>query len=127
MGSLTSSAYVVFSKQTDLLWLHALKDGYRHCFVLLNDGKGWLSLDPMLHHMELKAHRHLDVDFDLPAWLENTGLIVVPASLDYSKKCPAPLSFLSCVSVAKRVLGIHNRFIITPYQLYKHLTRDRIK
>ena len=27
----------------------------------------------------------------------------------------------SCVDLSKRALGIHNRFIQTPYELYKHI------
>ena len=123
MGSLTSVGYVVFSKQTDVWWLRGLGCGYKHCFVLLNDGEGWMSLDPMLHCMEMKAHRHISVDFDLPGWLEKRGMAVVPAALNRGRKHPAQLSFLSCVSVVKRIFGIHDISILTPNQLYRYLIK----
>ena len=36
--------WVVFSGYTDLRWLKFLKSGFRHCFVLLHDGKRWICL-----------------------------------------------------------------------------------
>lgn len=117
------SAWVVFSGQADLPWLKIMKPGFRHCFVLLNDGQSWSSLDPMLHHMDMCVHHHVSVDFDLPSWLESRGLLVVPAYMDRTKKRPAPYALFSCVEVIKRILGIHTRFIFTPWQLYRHLMK----
>jgi len=119
-----TKAWVVFSTHADLLWIHILKPGFRHCFVLINDGEGWLSLDPMLHHMDMKAHREVSNDFDLPEWLRGRGLTVIPAKLNRLKQVPAPVELMTCVSIIKRILGIHNIFIITPYQLYKYLNKQ---
>ena len=116
-----TSAWVVFSGQADCRWLRILKPGFRHCMVLLHDGKRWLSVDPMLNHMELQVHETVPEDFDFPRWLQTQGQLVVRASVDHSKKIPAPLMFMSCVEVVKRVLGIHSRRIITPWQLYRYL------
>ena len=35
---------------------------------------------------------------------------------------PAPFMLFTCVEAVKRVLGIHRRGIVTPWQLYRHLT-----
>ena len=115
------NAWVVFSGHADLPLLQMLKPGFRHCFVLLKDGSNWLSLDPMLHHMDMRIHHHVSTDFDLPSWLENRGLTVLPANLNRNKKNPAPCSIFSWVEAVKRVLGIHARFVFTPWQLYRHL------
>jgi hypothetical protein len=33
----------------------------------------------------------------------------------------APFMLFTCVEAVKRVLGIHRRGIVTPWQLYQHL------
>lgn len=114
-------AWVVFSGQSDVPWLRMLRPGFRHCFVLLHDGCRWLSVDPMLNHMDVSVYHHMPEDFDLPAWLRSRGQFVVPASLDRSRRKPAPWRPFTCVEAVKRVLGIHGRFILTPWQLYRHL------
>jgi len=35
--------------------------------------------------------------------------------------------FFSCVEFIKRVLGIHSCFILTPWQLYKYLNKEKEK
>jgi hypothetical protein len=52
-------AYIVFSGETEIRWLRwILKPGFRHCFVLLNDGSSWLSVDSLAHYMEVAAYAH---------------------------------------------------------------------
>ncbi len=118
---LTQKAWVVFSGQADRAWLRFLKPGFRHCFVLLHDGRHWLSFDPLLNHSEVLVHYHLSDDFDFPGWLENRGERIVPASLCRTRANPAPVTLFTCVEAVKRVLGLHNWFIFTPWQLYRHL------
>lgn len=115
------NAWVVFSGKADLPWLKILKPGFRHCFILLNDGRFWSSLDPMLNYMDMCTYYHVSADFDLPSWLEKQDLRVVPARMDRTKKKPAPWALFSCVEAVKRILGIHARLVFTPWQLYRHL------
>lgn len=117
-------AWVVFSGKADLPWLTALRPGFRHCFVLLYDGVCWLTVDPMLHHMEVLAH-HVPASFDLPGWLKSRDNIIVPASIDRSRTRPAPWRPFTCVEAVKRLLGIHARFVFTPWQLYKYLNKKK--
>lgn len=113
------SVWVVFSGQADLKWLRILKPGFRHCYVILNDGEHWISLDPLSGYTEVKVH-HIAPDFDLPAWLIARDMIVVQARI--APKCKqAPIAIHSCVEAVKRVLGLHAPLIVTPYQLYKKL------
>lgn len=114
-------AWVVFSGQTEISWLRFLKPGFRHCYVLLNDGERWTSFDPLSHVIEISTHHHVPVDFDLPAWLESRGNRVVAAPVRRDITKPAPFMIFTCVEAVKRVLGIHARKIITPWQLYSHL------
>jgi hypothetical protein len=112
-------AWVVFSGQADLPWLKMLKPGFRHCFVLLNDGKHWVSLDPLSNYTDVMVHA-VPADFNFPLWLADRGHKVMPTKLNRDKK-PAPWMVFTCVEAVKRVLGIHKRTILTPWQLYRHL------
>ncbi len=115
--------WVVFSGQTDLPWLRLFKPGFRHCYVLMNDGDRWVTLDPLSSHTELRVH-HMPGDFDLPLWLKSRGLRVVKTKLFRVQK-QAPWMVFTCVEAVKRVLGLHKRLIFTPWQLYCHLTKDQ--
>ncbi len=119
----TQKAWVIFSGQADLPWLKIFKPGFRHCFVLLNDGVNWLTLDPLSNYTDVCVH-HVPNEFSMPLWLRDRGYKVVPAQLERSKK-PAPWMVFTCVEAVKRVLGLHNRLIITPWQLYCHLSKTQ--
>lgn len=113
--------WVVFSSEADIAWLKILKPGFRHCAVLLNDGKNWITVDPLSNFLEVDVHE-LPLDFNLPQWLREQGHIVIQAPLQRSNR-PAPWGFFSCVEAVKRVLGIHKQLILTPWQLYCHLNK----
>lgn len=119
-SSLPQKAWVVFSGQSDLAWLKILKPGFRHCYVLLNDGRHWISVDPLSNSMEVSVH-HVPAEFDFPLWLKDRGHKIVPAAIERRQK-QAPWGLFTCVEAVKRILGIHSPFIITPWQLYRHLS-----
>ncbi|HRQ60868.1 MAG TPA: hypothetical protein PLO23_05085 [Alphaproteobacteria bacterium] len=119
-------AHVVFTGKTDLPWLRFLRPGFRHCFVLLNDGKQWLSIDPLAAHTDVQAYAHVPPSFDLPGWLAKRGHKIVKAPLRRGHKRPAPLMLFTCVEAVKRVIGLHKTSILTPWQLYRHLTTQPI-
>ncbi|HPF78386.1 MAG TPA: hypothetical protein PLF01_03740 [Alphaproteobacteria bacterium] len=123
----SQKAWVVFSGETDIGWLKILKPGFRHCFVLLHDGQRWISIDPISPCLDIQIYHHIDAEFDLPAWLESRGHKVTEAILRRHHKKPAPAMPVSCVEISKRVLGIHRRLIITPWQLYKFLKQEKSK
>ena len=114
-------AWVVFSGQTEISWLKFLKPGFRHCYVLINDGERWTSIDPLSHVTEISVHHHVPAEFDLPTWLSARGNRVVKAPLNRDVTKAAPFMLFTCVEAVKRVLGIHRRGIVTPWQLYRHL------
>ncbi len=118
------SAWVVFTNQTELRWLGMLKKGFRHCFVMINDGQNWISIDPMSNYMDVVVH-HVSPDFDLPDWLRSRGFRVISAPLNVSISKPAPWMIFTCVEACKRILGIHKRSIYTPWQLYQYLTIEK--
>jgi len=121
--AISTKAWVIFSGQADLPWLKILKPGYRHCCVLLNDKKHWITIDPLSNHMDVKIH-DLPLDFNLPLWMKSQGQIVIPAKIERRDK-QAPWMPFSCVEAVKRVLGIHKQGIWTPWQLYKYLRKKQ--
>lgn len=120
---MSATAWVVFSGQTDLWWLRFLKTDYRHCYVLLQDRWQWVSIDPLSHHTHIEFHSHVHRGFDLPAWLRGQGMIVVETTITEPPHKCAPFMPFTCVEAVKRLLGIHCRRIVTPWQLYQYLTR----
>lgn len=115
-------AWVCFDDDTRLGWLsRLLRPGFRHCWIMWADSKAWHTMDLVAHDMELVTHYHLGPEFDLPAWHRAQGQIMVLAHFQTPPQRPAPVAFLNCVEVIKRFLGIHDAFIFTPYQLYRHL------
>lgn len=116
-----AQCWVVFSAQADMPWLKVLKPGFRHCSVLVNDGNNWLTIDPLSNYMDVTVH-HVPPEFDLPLWMEDRGHVVVKAKME-KPETPAPWGVFTCVEAVKRVLGLHKRSIITPWQLYRYLER----
>ncbi len=114
-------AWVVFSGKTDIGWLRILKRGFRHCFVLLNDGTRWVSIDPLAGFTDVHIYHDIKAEFNLPEILQLNGYDVLQANLNHKHTKPAPLMAFTCVESTKRILGIHSWFIVTPWQLYRHL------
>lgn len=102
-------------------WLRVLKPGFRHCGLILE-------LDPRLALVLESSNRGLAIAM---AWASMEALapvldgartidvtIVHPGDLDPQ---PLPVALFTCVELVKRALGIRDRFVLTPYQLYRHL------
>lgn len=124
-GSHYSRCYVVFADNTSLWWLRLLKPGFRHCYVILkiyNTGR-WLELNPLSNQFIASVYEY-PPDFDFPHYLcrhQNVTVCRVRI-VDAPLKC-APLSFFTCVEFVKRVIGLHDCFIHTPWQLYKKISK----
>lgn len=120
--------YVVFTDNTSLWWLKIFKPGFRHCYVILEFGNEfWLELNPFSNRLVVRIYRHYN-DSDYISYLkENYPVTVVEVKIgDIPLKC-APLSAFTCVEFVKRMLGIHDVLILSPYQLYKKITNCRKK
>lgn len=121
MSDQEQKAWVVFSGEADLAWLKILRPGFRHCFVVINDGHHWITFDPLSNHSEIIVH-HLPMDFDVPLWMQRRGYVTVRSDITKRKR-PAPWAPFTCVEAVKRILGLHKRLIVTPWQLYRHLVQ----
>ncbi|ARJ64956.1 hypothetical protein WV31_04345 [Magnetospirillum sp. ME-1] len=117
-------ALVVFSGKADLGWLRLLRPGFRHCFVLLELGGVWVCVNPLAHRTSVELWS-LDPATDLAAWLcAQEGLSVVETVVRHPPRRASPIGIFSCVEAVKRVLGLQDRWVLTPGQLYDHLTRN---
>lgn len=115
--------HVVFSGHAQIRWLRLLQPGFRHCFAALSNGRAWITFDPLSPATEI-AVQPVPGSFDLPAWYRTQGLVTVPARLRRGHEQPAPVAPFTCVEAVKRLLGIHARRIVTPFQLFCHLQAD---
>lgn len=116
-------AVVAFVGASELRWLRRLKPGFRHCFVALNDGAGWIALDPLSGRTEVHA-LPLPAEADVAAWYEAQGHICVRLSLPALPARASGLRWLwvpcTCVGQVQRVLGLGG-LALTPWRLYRRL------
>jgi hypothetical protein len=117
-------ALVIFVGHADCRWLGCLRAGFRHCFVALRDGSTWMTCDPLKDRIELRM-LPLPADFDLPGFYAAQGHVVLQGQtrpgVSRGKGAIVPLT---CVSVAKRLLGVRAPWVLTPWQLCRHLRGD---
>ena len=114
-------ALVVFSGNSDIWWLGWLKAGFRHCFIAFNDGRHWITLDPLSHRTEVMV-QDVPADFDLRAFYEAQGMRCVTAALAPTPMRCAPPGPFTCVEAVKRALGLRAPLVWTPRQLYRRLS-----
>ena len=126
-GEILQEAYVVFVDNTSLWWLRLLKTGFRHCYLLykLKAAGGWLEINPYSNQTIVKYYSY-PPQFDYPAYLETVQKArVCPYAVDFAPPVCAPVSFFTCVEFVKRAIGLHDKFIHTPYQLFKKIKNCR--
>ena len=99
-----------------------LRPGFRHCFALIDDGSGWVLIDPLKNRIEI---RRVDppAGFDLAAFYLRRGHRVLEGRVGPGASGASLVPDLStCVTVVKRALGIVSGRVQTPHQLYRHLS-----
>lgn len=118
-------AALVFVDQTDCRALWRLKRGFRHCFTVLQCEPGWLVCDPLKDRIELSILK-LPAGLDLPGFYAAQGHRVL---LGQARPGPArrrlAVAPLTCVEIAKRLVGLYAPLVLTPWQLFCHLQRAR--
>lgn len=120
-GTPTRYALVAFTGRTELWWLRLLKPGFRHCFALIEDASGWIVCDALAHRLSLSVlpPRPAAVMF---GQLLEAGYVVVPVRPRSAPRRAAMAVPFTCVEAVKRLLGLRARRILTPWQLFRHLT-----
>ncbi len=118
-------AFIVFGGGADLPWLLPLRRGFRHCFAALEDAAGsWTVLDPLSGRLVV-ARLDLPRGFDLPGFYRRAGLTVLGPFLpgEPRRSLLPPLAPFSCVALCRAVLGAGAPFALTPFGLFRGLTR----
>ncbi len=107
--------YFAFSQNSRIWWVRMLCKKYRHIIIIFEFNKKSLILEPAFNRWELgfSNKRFLKK-------LEQNGWKILEVQ-DKKSETKNYLFSISCVSVCKSVLGIHNPFIRTPRQLLNKL------
>ena len=114
-------ALVVFVNHADCRWLRGLRPGFRHCFVALRDGVTWLSCDPLKDRIELSL-LPVAPSFDLPGFYVKRGhTVLLGTTRPNLPRHPLAIAPLTCVTIAKRLLGVRAPWVLTPWQLCRLL------
>jgi hypothetical protein len=114
-------ALVVFVGHAESRWLRGLRAGFRHCFVVVREETAWLVCEPLKDRFELTL-LPVPARFDLQRFYAMRGHTVLlgPTRPDLPRRGLAPVP-LTCVTIAKRLLGVRAPWVMTPWQLYRHL------
>ncbi len=97
-----------------------LKRGFGHCFVVVNDGLRWVTIDAAKGVPIVSTGR--EAGFNLANWHRSHGTTIIET--EQRKEAPiGPFCIANCVGMVKAVLAIRAPFVLTPYQLYRYLVR----
>lgn len=119
-----ASVLVVFADAPEKPLLRVLRPGFRHCFMLVSGVRAgeWICLDPQSHRVRCESWCYSPI-FDPYAYYQALGYHCVWAGYPQSVARKIRFGPMSCVELVKRVLGISGFWIITPWQLYRHLRK----
>lgn len=114
-------ALVIFTDAREIRWLRLLRPGFRHVLVALRDPDGgWVLVNPLSHQMRVDRLAPMAPP-DLAGWFRDQGHTVLSTLTRRAPRREAPWAPMSCVEVVKRLLGLHARWVWTPWALYRHL------
>lgn len=116
-------ALVVFSGQTDLAWLRLLRPGFRHCFVVLGAPGGWVCINPLAHRT-LVTVLPVAADFDVAGWYRGQGLRVAETVVACPPCRSMPWRPFTCVEAVKRIIGLYDGSVLTPWQLFRKISQN---
>ncbi len=120
-GAMFMKSLVVFHDYGHGVFRHWLRWGFRHVFVAVLHKGYWIVLDgrggvPVL---EVVA----GADYDLAEFYRRVHGFTVLGLTAPRQQPRSPLMLGTCVGAAKRILGVHKYWIVTPYQLFRYLKR----
>lgn len=115
---------VVFAHHTEIKWLRFLKAGFRHCFLVMDIRGRWLVYNPLSHFTHMDIYDGYDGDRIVQSF-RLRGYRVIETWRFADPPVPAPWRFFTCMEAVKRVLAIQMPWILTPWHLYRFLTRHR--
>lgn len=115
-------ALVVFANDASLPWLRILRPGFRHCYLLLERDNRWIAYNPLSHCTDIRLWPGYDAPYLAAALAREGNTVVLTKTRQAPLKC-APWRPYSCVEAVKRGLGLHEGWVLTPWQLFRHLRK----
>ena len=120
-------ALVIFTDAWEIRWLRLLRPGFRHVLVALRSPDGaWVLVNPLSHQMRLDRLAPME-PARLACWFRAQGHTVLPTMTRRAPRREAPWAPMTCVEVVKRLLGLHARWVWTPWALYRNLMKAEEK
>lgn len=120
----TAAAIVLFTNSCGPRWLRALRQNFRHCFIVVQSQEYWVICDPLLHFTNLAVLKGMSCN-EIAEWYRDQGMIAVVSRVRRAQTRTSPIRLHTCVESVKRILGIHSPWILTPWQLYKFLQKSK--
>ncbi len=114
-----SLAVVIFGSSR-LSYLQILKPGYQHCMIATQDVGQWHLMDPLSNGLAVVALGPANVE-DIVGSFQAQGFDAVPVQRRAPIAREMPIAPFTCVEAVKRALGLHARWVVTPWQLRQHL------
>jgi len=121
-----STALVVFSDNAGAWWLRLLKPGFRHCFVILETDRGCIWLDPLSNGFTVKPLEGYEMA-GLLKWYKDQGMRVLKVNVNETSSHTHSWAPMTCVEVVKRLIGLHEALVLTPWQLYQTINKNKNK
>lgn len=119
-----ATALVAFTDRTDIAGLRLLRRGFRHCAVWVRAGDLWIGHESLSNQTYTGFIAGVD-EGQLRGALRAAGYRVVRTRIAAAPRRLAPVLPVTCVEAVKRLLGLQRWGILTPWQLYRHLIRER--
>ncbi|MEG3618984.1 hypothetical protein V5T82_11005 [Magnetovibrio sp. PR-2] len=123
LGGGMKRAIVAFGGSPELKVLRYLRPGYRHCFAFIQSQGTWVMYNPLSIGTEIEVWPgHSETQ--LRHWLQQNGYRLIDTEIQALRPMALPWAVFSCVEAVKRVLGIRAPWVMTPWQLFKHLNQN---
>ena len=104
-------------------WLTYLRPGFRHVYCARYDGGRWTVLESMTGAVRVWTLPCVP-GYDFPDWRASEGATVVRLRRWREPHHFRMRGILTCVSLTKFLLGVGAWWIVTPWQLYRHLVAN---
>ena len=112
-------AIVGFGGEPTFWWMRFLKKGFYHCLIALGGDSFWILIDPLVAQIDMIVLQQADVE----RFLNKNGYTTVHVSVKNPVGHRLRIRPYSCVETVKKILGIQDNSLWTPYQLYLFLKK----
>lgn len=112
---------VAYTSETGFRLLRFLRPGFRHCFAIVHVAPYWVVMDSLSDRIALAVLCPRTLA-DYLVTLHARGYRCQVARARRARNRRLRLSPFSCVEVVKRLLGITNPLILTPFHLFCHIS-----